>query len=1445
MNKTAIKNFAIWARQKLISDIKYKAGMLGITENGIAEKLPQSTADLHFFDIGTKNYSEVSGVEVKQRDALVKAIHAREHSFKSFREALDNTVEEVAYTWFNRLIAIRFMEVNDYLPSGIRVLSSENKAKNEPDFVTTPFDTDLDFNSYEQDRVIQLKDENKLDELFRMLFIKQCNKLNEILPKLFEKTDDYTELLLTISFIDKDGVVYRLVHDIDEDDFNVEKEGQVQIIGWLYQYYNTEPKDETFSLLKKNEKITKERIPFVTQLFTPDWIVRYMVENSLGRLWLEGHPDDELKSGWKYYLDEAEQEAEVQAQLDAIRAERRDLRPQDIKLIDPCMGSGHILVYAFDVLVQIYKKAGFSERDAAQSILKNNLYGLDIDKRAAQLAYFAVMMKARQYDRRIFACDIQPNIFAIAESGHFDKDGKKVSAIDPAAIEAFIGGRPEIKANYDLLFEQMFDAKEYGSVISVDGVDFDSLYARYDETVDEVSLYHQVFKEELIPLIQIAEMLSQKYDVAVTNPPYMAISNSNNKLQEFAKNEYPDSKTDLFAMFFERCRSYAKPSGYFAMITQHAWMFLSSFEKLRQKIQSVEIVNMAHLGARAFEDISGEIVQTTSFVIRSSFFGEYAGLYCRLIGPTTQQGKENMFLAGENRYIAMQSNFSKIPNSPVAYWVSEKFIAAFENPLISSIAFSDGQILTGDNNKYLRLMWEVDRQSIEDRSKWVLHAKGGGQRRWYGNIDTVVSWSEESINHYKSDSIARFPKKHVLFQKGITWSLISSSDMFSMRILTADTTFNKAAATILFYNNTLIQYVLAFLNTKVTRMMLTTMNPTLNTNIKDILGLPIILPQNNENKIRIDKIVEENIVISKSDWDSFETSWDFKRHPLLPQPKEDNNLYFCLKIGKEKWVKALRYGSICFNTVDYYIKKAEKGCNNEQGDLYEGVFARLHKTNPKITEMQDKLGSDLEIIPDGDYVMLRRYSTRNIPVFCIYGIFREDLKPIEDEIKNNDGTYTFNVRIDISSKMYSDLLKKNDNSQEDMNYWGFYVSSGHFFNAVETALNNRNYTFKRNRINYTIQSKDEFFIEPTDSRDELFYKRPHYSYQNEERIVLPDLQRNDELVFDYEPVGDKSGIVAQGALYFKAPLTVVKGNSVLISDRYEAWSKKCDIRFNTLKSNEEELNRIFIDIYGLQDELTPEVEDKDVTVRKADLQRDIKSFISYAVGCMFGRYSLDMEGLAYAGGEWDNRKYTVFLPDEDNCIPITDEEYLKDDIVNRFVEFVEVVYGKQALEENLSFIANALGNKGNTSRDVIRNYFLNDFIKDHIRIYQKRPIYWLFDSGKQNGFKALCYMHRWNADTTGNMRVEYLHRMQRVYEKEINRMQEIISGSDDSKEISNAMKRKEKLQKQLKETKDYDAQVAHLALSRINIDLDDGVKVNYEKVQTASDGRKLQILTKI
>lgn len=1240
MNKTAIRKFAEWAREKLIEDIKYKAGTVGITENGIAEKLPQSTSDTYFYDVGTKDYTKISGVEIKQRDALVKAIQTKERSYKSYQEAFENVIEEVAYTWFNRLIAIRFMEVNDYLPSGVRVLSSENKAKKEPDLVTAPFDTDLEFTSYEQDRIIQLKDDNKLDELFRMLFIKQCNKLHDILPELFEKTDDYSELLLTISFTDPEGIIHRLINDIEDVDFRINDEmytddgkikadGQVEIIGWLYQYYISKRHDEVIAVLGK-KSITKKDIPAATQLFTTDWVVRYMVDNSLGRYWIERNPQSKLAEKLEFFVTPKNGE---------IQYVDEKINPTDLTFFDPCMGSGHILVYAFDVLMEIYREVGYSDRDAALSIVENNLFGMDIDKRAYQLAYFAIMMKARSYNRRALTKGISNNLSVVEESNFIDKFSCDRLTTDSEQNK--IG---------EYLVEAYRDAQEIGTLQTIEKKDYTG-FATYlnniENSAGQIDLFSTGWLNDTLPkmlqLTKQAEIMSKKYAVVCTNPPYM--NKLEGQLKKFVVDNYKAYSGDLFSVFIYRNFDYCKIDGYSAFMTPFVWLFIKTYEALRKYIIDTKaITTLVQMEYSAFEEAT---VPICSFVLKNGKAIEKA-LCFRLSdfkgGMSIQ--KQKVLEAIENKncgyfYEAEQSDFSRIPGSPIAYWVSKNFFEMFrKGTLLGNLADSKQGLATADNNRFLREWYEVDFCKIkfdcktldeakESGFKWFPYNKGGEFRKWYGNNDYIVNWENDGfeIKHFfdsKGKLRSRPQNLNYMFRSSVSWSDITSSTN-AFRYKPYGNLFDISGMSFFPKRNT--NYLLALCNTKLVADVLKIIAPTIHCQCGDVANIPVI--EDDTKAFNIESKVDENINISKFDWDSFETSWDFEKHPLVS------------------------------------------------------------------------------------------YST----------------------------------------------------------------------NKMSTA--------------------------------------------------------------------------------------------------FALWSEECVERFNQLKANEEELNRIFIDIYGLQDELTSEVEDKDVTVRKADLQRDIKSLISYAVGCMFGRYSLEREGIVYAGGnfddvywkykgqaaldkngeaiegsyagisladyhypkfhdtdDWKTATELSFEPDADNCIPITDEEYFEDDIVGLFCAWLKKVYGEDTLEENLDFIANALGNKGKTSREVIRNYFLTDFIKDHIKTYQKRPIYWLFDSGKQNGFKALVYMHRWNADTIGNVRVEYLHRIQRVYEKEITRMQEIIDNSHDNKEISNATKRKEKLQKQIKETKDYDAKIAHLALSRIDIDLDDGVKVNYEKVQTA-DGKKMQILAKI
>ena len=1197
MDKNAIKKYAIWARKELITRVMQKAEQYGITD--------QKTIAM---DTDTISGRVLTTTEKRQRQALLSKIK---------QDGFSEVMEEVAYTWFNRFTALRFMEVNGYLPSHVRIFTDE-EGNYKPQILTEAIY--LELSGLDMDLVYKLKESNDDEALFKYLIITQCNALNPILPYMFQKISDYTELLFPDNLLREGSVIQQMIELIPEDDWK----DAVQIIGWLYQYYNSEKKDEVFAALKKNIKVTKENIPAATQLFTPDWIVRYMVENSLGRLWVEGHPDDELRSGWKYYLDEAKQEPEVEAKLSEIRKEYAALRPEDIKCIDPCSGSGHICAYMFDVLMQIYEAYGYTAHEAVQSILEHNLYGLDIDERAAQLTYFAVMMKARQYDRRFLARkdengdpDVpQPHVYAIEESND----------IDIHALEYFVNGDQDLKASMYSIIKDLHDAKEYGSILNVNPVDFDALYARIDEIKEDVNLSKDYVLEHILPLIDVAHTLSQKYDVVVTNPPYMGSGNMDPKLSEFVKKQYPDSKSDLFAVFIERCGQMTAKNRYQVMITQHAWMFLSSFEKLREKLLYIDTVNMAHLGARAFDEIGGEVVQTTSFVMRNSHVDGYKGTYCRLIEPNTQQVKEDMFLAGENRYTAQQSNFSKIPGSPVAYWVSEAILNCYANKTIYDYAVPCKGIDTGNNDLFLRLWYEVNRNKQfipstnrclkEDfiQYKWFPYNKGGEFRKWYGNNEFLINWDKngDELKRYKGSNLRN---KNRYFEDGITWSTVTSGSS-SFRYFTYGFLFDNGGSCL--FTDANLLYIQGLLNSTVTEELLT-VQPTLNTQPGTIGNIPLI----KDKEDIISEIVKCSINISKIDWDSYETSWDFKKHPMVPQARE-------------------------------------------------------------LAEQQDS-------------------------------------------------------------------------------------------------------QFSATRM-------------------------------------------------------EKFG---------------------LISWHYDRWKEECEDRFIKLKGNEEELNSIFIDIYGLENELEPSVDDKDVTVHrifdtKDDVPESMKgsnyvrtkrdeivSLISYAVGCMFGRYTIYEEGLFYAGGFWHYGNKVellsdlaqrsglehwipseLFLPDQDNVIPITDDEYFNDDIVGKFVRFIEVVYGPDTLEENLKFIADALGGKG-TPREVIRSYFLNDFYADHCRTYQKRPIYWMFDSGKKDGFKCLIYMHRYQPDTIARIRTDYVHEQQSRYDTAIEDIEKRLlkaSGSDRVR-LSKQLK---KLKDQAEEIRDYEEKIHHLADQMISIDLDDGVKHNYE-----------------
>ena len=836
MNKNAIQKFAIWARNELIAQVSQRAYQYGIDESGFGD----ASAD-------TLNGRLLTAEEKSQRQELIKQI--KEKGYKQ-------VMEEVAYTWFNRFIALRFMEVNNYLPSHIRVFSDASGAF-KPEILNDVLHLDLP--GLDSGKVAEYIESNDTEALYRYLLLTQCNALNSALPVMFERMGGYTEMLLPNNILRQDSVLGHMVSDIPEEDW----QDAVQIIGWLYQFYNTELKAEVFG---KKEKITKNEIPAATQLFTPDWIVRYMVENSLGRLWLEGHPNAELHDGWKYYLDEAEQEPEVDAQLAKLREEYKTIKPEEIKVIDPCMGSGHILVYAFDVLMQIYTSAGWDQREAAQSILKNNLYGLDIDDRAAQLAYFAVMMKARQYDRRLLTRGIQPNIYSIRES----------NGIQAMTIEYFHKNDPNLKADIERIVTGMRDAKEYGSILNITPVDFAGLYARFDEIRNDINMMQMSALDELLPLVKCAELLAQKYDVVVTNPPYMAVSNAGVKVNDYVKRNFPDSKADMFAVFIERCGQMAKKNGYQAMITQHAWMFLSSFEKLRTKLLAVDIVNMTHLGARAFEEIGGEVVQTTSFVIRKSHVADYKGEYCRLVEPTSQQGKEDMFLAGENRYVADQSNFSIIPGAPLSYWVNDNVFRCFVNGQpFDKVGHPRVGMQTSNNDKFLRLWSEIRFDEFNSASKkWIKYIKGGSFRRWYGNLEYVV-WYNGTPSFILQQKNARVLPESELELPKCTWTDLATT-RYSCRLAPTDS-FHDISGHCFYPDNSTQMTLLAFTNTAVFQLLIDLLNSSLHYQVGDVARIPVLI----SSKDTVAEIANDSVEKSKDDWDAYETSWDFKRNPLV------------------------------------------------------------------------------------------------------------------------------------------------------------------------------------------------------------------------------------------------------------------------------------------------------------------------------------------------------------------------------------------------------------------------------------------------------------------------------------------------------------------------------------------------------------------------------------
>lgn len=1155
MDKNAIKRYAVWARNELIARVTQKAEQYEITE----KKITSADAD----SIGGRLLTDA---EKKQRAALIEKIKA---------DGFEQMMEEAAYTWFNRFTALRFMEVNNYLPSHTRVFTNES-GEFKPQILADAIQLELE--GLNMDKVYELKDANKAEELYKYLLITQCNALSGILPRMFQKIEDYTELLLPDYLLREGSVIEQMITLIPEDDWT----DQVQIIGWLYQAYITEQNELVYDGTLSKERIPKNLLPAATTIYTPDWPVRYMVENSLGRLWIEGHPSEALTKEWKYFLEEAKQELEIEQKFEEIREEYKELRPEDIRCIDPCMGSGHILCVYFDTLIRIYEDYGYTSREAAASIVKNNIWGLDIDQRAAQLAYFAVMMKARSYDRRFLTRNIQPHIFGIVES----------NSVNIETINYFSNGDTELKKNIETIIKEMKDAREYGSILKVSYVDLIKIYSRINELTEHMELMTYAVFNDLLPVIQVYEALTQTYHIVCTNPPYLGSGRFSPKLDQYTKSTYPDEKSDLsMIMYRHAVDDLCKENGFVSFITTSSWMSLSSFEKLRNFQQnSVGITSIVDFGTELFDGKVGHNPIVAWVARKSKTAGNLIAVrlvdYCY----SRRDEKEEQFLNGNNRYIANQENFSKIPGIPIAYWISDKMISVFDGETIYDYSYVQEGLKTGANERFIRNWFEVDinRTNVfgNNKAKWAYHTKGGDYRKWYGNRCEVLNYDNDG-KELKSFKGASLSGAKYYFLPNINYNRISSSKT-SFRYSDDNSIPNMAGLAIYPKEGVSMYYLLGWLNTSLICSVLEVTNPTLNFPPGTIGRLPIRI--DNFKKSKIENVVEKNIDLSRSDWDSFETSWDFQFHPLVP--------------------------SKC--------------------------------------ECQKQLGAG----------------------------------------------------------MNSDKKKKS---------------------------------------------------------------------------------------------------------------------VTLLAECYGRWECDCEYRFSELQKNEEELNRIFIDIYGLQNEMKPDVADKDVTVRKADLQRDLRSLISYAVGCMFGRYSLDLDGLAYAGGEWDADKYISFPADKDNIIPICDDEYFEDDIVGLFVEFVKTVYGADTLDENLKFIADALGGKGQP-KDVIRNYFLSDFYSDHCKIYQKRPIYWLFDSGKKNGFKALIYMHRYKADTIARIRTDYVHEQQSRYRTAIEDLEKRMKDASTSERVK-LNKQLTKFQAQAEETRIYEEKIHYLADQMISIDLDDGVKVNYAKFQ--------------
>lgn len=1177
MNKAKLKSYAPQARKDFIAAVTARANLLGLSDKaGSLEVAPAEIQGDVAVIAGQAWPAKVSG----QRDKLIARIR---------KDGFAHTMEAVAYTWFNRFAALRYMELHDYLGHGHRALSSTSGGL--PDILTHATDLTNDLPGLNAAKVTELKLAGNRDgELYRMLLVAQCNALSRAMPFLFERIDDDSELLLPDNLLRSDSVIAKLVAEIPEEDW-----AEVEIIGWLYQFYISEKKDQVIGKVVKSEDI-----PAATQLFTPNWIVQYLVQNSVGRLWLMANPQSTLAKEWPYYITPAEQTPEVQAQLDAliqtrVREDGDTLNPESITVLDPACGSGHILVVAYDVLKAIYLERGYQPRTIPRLILEKNLYGLDIDDRAAQMAGFALLMKARADDRRLFtatddAGNLQPpklNVLSLQESKGLSMD-ELATHLAPFKVQ---------RATITALVETFEHAKTFGSLIQIPYA-LKTHLAVLPEVLASAKqggdMYASAAADDLLPLVQQAQVLAMQFDAVVANPPYMGGKGMIPAFKEFAAATFPDSKSDLFAMFMENGFDWCKPSGFNSMVTMQSWMFLSSYQVMREKILSERTIQtMAHLGARAFSEISGEIVQTTAFVLQGRYSSGYKPAFFRLIEGSEEQ-KLKALHSGKNRFeVTTQDDFKKIPGSPIAYWVSQQVFQTFVHGIpLERYGDVKRGMTTSNNSKFLRFWPEISfvkaktdaktsHEAIQSGAKWFPYSKGGGYRKWYGYHEYFINWEDDgrdviayakTINQSFTRTIVNIP---YYFKPAVGFPYITTGP-FGMRWIPHGSLYDSGGPGV-FVDGEKAEFLLACMNSSPASMLLKILNPTVNLQIADVVRLPLPYSLSNSQSSRAAAISRQLIEISKYDWDLFETSWDFQK---------------------------LMWLSCCAN----------------------------------------------------------------------------------------------------SSKM-------------SMNW-------------------------------------------------------------------------------DY-------------------------------------WNNLTTEKYLTLKALEEENNSIFINAYGLYDELSPEVPDDQISLTRADREKDCQRLISYAIGCMMGRYSLDEPGLIYAHAGnvgFEPGRYATFPADADGIVPITDELWFADDAPSRIREFLRAVWGPDTLEENMAWLAESLGTKASETPDeTIRRYIADKFFKDHLQTYKKRPIYWLFSSGKQGAFQALVYLHRYHEGTLARLRAEYVVPLTGKIQSRIEMLQKDAAAATSTAARNKLSKEVEKLKKKHVELLAYDEQLRHYADMRITLDLDDGVKVNYGK----------------